>query len=130
MAFIERKIIFHGSYFTKFYIEQSAKVQEKIEYVLRIVRQVERVPKTFLQHMEDADGPYEIRVEYGSNIFRIFCCFDQGSLVVLFNGFQKKTQKTPKDELDLAKRLMKEYFDFKNKENEKQKRRNKNRQNL
>lgn len=125
MTFIERKIIFHGDYFTRFYIEQSAKVQQKIEYVLRIVRQVERVPKTFLQHMEDTDGLYEIRVEYGSNIFRIFCCFDQNNLVVLFNGFQKKTQKTPKDELDLAKRLMKEYFDLKNKENEKQKRRNK-----
>lgn len=127
MTFIERKIIFHGDYFTKFYIEQPAKVQEKIEYVFRIVRQVERVPRTFLQHMEDTDGLYEIRVEHGSNIFRIFCCFDQGNLVVLFNGFQKKTQKTPKDELDLAKRLMKEYFDLQNKENEKQKRRNKKR---
>ena len=127
MAFIERKIVFHGNYFTNFYVEQSAKVQEKIEYVLRIVRQVERVPRTFLQHMKDTDGLYEIRVEYGSNIFRIFCCFDRGNLVILFNGFQKKTQKTPKDELDLAKQLMKEYFDFKNKENEKQKRRNKKR---
>ena len=77
--------------------------------------------------MEDTEGFYEIRVEYGSNIFRIFCCFDEGNLVVLFNGFQKKTQKTPKEELTLAKRLMKEYFDLKNKENEKQKRRNKKR---
>jgi phage-related protein len=127
VAFIERKIIFHKDYFIRFYVEQSAKVQEKIEYVLRIVRQVERVPKTFLQHMEGADGLFEIRVEYGSNIFRIFCCFDQGNLVVLFNGFQKKTQKTPKEELDLAMRLMKEYFDLKNKEHEKQKRRNKKR---
>jgi len=125
VTFIERKIIFHKDYFTRFYVEQPPKVQEKIEYVLRIVRQVERVPKTFLQHMEDTEGLYEIRVEYGSNIFRIFCCFDEGNLVVLFNGFQKKTQKTPKEELTLAKRLMKEYFDLKNKENEKQKRRNK-----
>jgi phage-related protein len=127
VTFIERKIIFYKDYFTNFYVEQPPKVQEKIEYVLRIVRQVERVPKTFLQHMEDTDGLYEIRVEYGSNIFRIFCCFDEGNLVVLFNGFQKKTQKTPKEELTLAKRLMKEYFDLKNKENEKQKRRNKKR---
>lgn len=108
MAFVERKIIFHGNYFTRFYIEQTAKVQEKIEYVFRIIRQVERVPKTFLQHMEEAGGLYEIHVEYSSNIFRIFCCSDQGDLVVLFNGFQKKTQKTPKNELELALRLMKE----------------------
>ena len=127
MTFIERKIIFYKDYFTNFYVEQPPKVQEKIEYVLRIVRQVERVPKTFLQHMEDTDGLYEIRVEYGSNIFRIFCCFDEGNLVVLFNGFQKKTQKTPKEELTLAKRLINEYFDLKNKENEKQKKRNKKR---
>ena len=122
-----RQIIFYKDYFTNFYVEQPPKVQEKIEYVLRIVRQVERVPKTFLQHMEDTDGLYEIRVEYGSNIFRIFCCFDEGNLVVLFNGFQKKTQKTPKEELTLAKRLINEYFDLKNKENEKQKKRNKKR---
>ena len=127
MIFIERKIIFHENYFMSFYIEQTAKVQEKIEYVLRVIRQVERVPKTFLQHMEGTEGLYEIRVEYGSNIFRIFCCFDEGNLVILFNGFQKKTQKTPANELDLAKRLMKEYFDLKNKENEKQKRRHKKR---
>lgn len=93
--------------------------------MFRIIRQVERVPKTFLQHMEETRGLYEIRVEYSSNIFRIFCCFDQGDLVVLFNGFQKKTQKTPKNELELGMRLMKEYFDLKNKENEKQKRKDK-----
>jgi phage-related protein len=66
-------------------------------------------------------------VEYGSNIFRIFSCFDEGNLVILFNGFQKKTQKTPKEELDLAKGLMKEYFDFKKKENERQKGKHKKR---
>jgi phage-related protein len=85
------------------------------------------VPKRFLQHLEDTEGLYEIRVEYGSDIFRIFCCFDEGNLVVLFNGFQKKSQKTPTNELDLASRLMKEYFDLKKKENEKQKRKHKKR---
>lgn len=124
MTFTERKIIFHGNHFTRFYLEQTPSVQEKIEYVLRIIRQVERVPKTFLQHME---GLYEVRVEYSSNIFRIFCCFDEGNLVVLFNGFQKKSQKTPVNELQLAKRLMKEYFDLKKKQDEKQKRSNKKR---
>ncbi len=63
--------------------------------------------------MEGSDGLYEIRVEYSSTIFRIFCCFDKGNLVVLFNGFQKKTQKTPRQEMDLATRLKKEYFSSK-----------------
>ena len=127
MAFTERKIIFHGDHFITFYLAQTAKVQEKIEHVLRIVRQVERVPKTFLKHMEGTEGLYEIRVEYGSNIFRIFCCFDQGYVVILLNGFQKKSQKTPAEQLDLANKLMKEYFEQKNKDNEKQKRKPKKR---
>jgi len=60
--------------------------------------------------MSGYKGLVEIRVEYQSNIYRIFCCFDQGQLVVLFNGFQKKTQKTPKEEIDRAIRLKEEYF--------------------
>jgi phage-related protein len=56
---------------------------------------------------------YEIRVEYAGNIYRVFCCFDEGALVILFNGFQKKTQKTPVSEIDKAERLMKEYFNNK-----------------
>ena len=100
MNFTERKIIFHGTHFTDFYLEQTPKVQEKIEFVFRIIRQVERVSTKFLDHLEGSDGLYEIRVEVGSNIFRIFCCFDEGRLVVLFNGFQKKTQKTPKNKIE------------------------------
>jgi phage-related protein len=69
--------------------------------------------------MEGSDGLYEIRVEVGSNIFRIFCCFDEGKVVVLFNGFQKKTQKTPKNLIDKANKLMQEYFLLKKKNNEK-----------
>ena len=63
--------------------------------------------------MESTKGLYEIRIEVGNNIFRIFCCFDIGKIVVLFNGFQKKTQKTPKSEIDLALKLMNKYFDNK-----------------
>ena len=69
--------------------------------------------------MEGTDGLYEIRIEVESNIFRIFCCFDDGNIVILFNGFQKKTQKTPKAEIEKALRLKQEYFDLKNKSNEK-----------
>ena len=110
----ERQIIFHENYFINFYLEQKSGVQEKIEYVFKIIRTVQNVPKKFLDHMTGTDGLYEIRIEFESNIYRIFCCFDKGKLVVLFNGFQKKTQKTPKNELDKALILMNEYFQHKN----------------
>lgn len=116
MEFVERNIIFYSTYFTDFYLEQSNKVQEKIEYVLRVVRQVEKVSRKFLCQIEDTNGLYEIRVEYNSNIYRIFCCFDQGNLVILFNGFQKKSQKTPPGEIEKALRLKGEYFRTKNNE--------------
>ena len=80
-----------------------------------MIKQVERVPLKFLSPMTGYDGLFEIRVEYQSNIYRIFCCFDKGKLVVLFNGFQKKTQKTPKKEIEKAMKLKKEYFELKNK---------------
>lgn len=63
--------------------------------------------------MENTDGLYEIRVEYGSKIYRIFCCFDEGRLVVLFNAFQKKTQRTPQKEIEKALRLKRAYFEIK-----------------
>jgi len=113
MKFVERKIIFHGSYFADFYLEQPSKVQDKIEYVFRVIQKVERISKKFLVQIEGTDGLYEIRVEYSSNIYRIFCCFDEGNIVVLFNGFQKKTQKTPHFEIEKALRLKREYFESK-----------------
>jgi phage-related protein len=116
----ERQLIFHRHYFVDFYIAQPAKVQEKIEYVFKILRTVDKVPVKFLDHMTGSDGLYEIRVEVGSNIYRIFCCFDRGNLVILLNGFQKKTQKTPKQEIKLAEKLKKEYFEHKNKIHEKE----------
>lgn len=111
----ERQLIFFKHYFTEFYLAQSKKVQEKVEYVFKILRIVEKVPKRFLDHMTGTDGLYEIRIEVGSDIFRVFCCFDKGNLVILFNGFQKKSQKTPKQELELAEKLKREYFQIKNK---------------
>ena len=79
-----------------------------------MIKQVEKVPLKFLSPMTGYDGLFEIRIEYQSNIYRIFCCFDEGRLVVLFNGFQKKTQKTPKKEIEKAMRLKNEYFKNKN----------------
>lgn len=110
---MNREIVFHGNYFIEFYQKQDEKVKGKIQYVLELIKQVERVPEKFLKHLSATDGLYEIRVEYTSNIYRIFCCFDEGRLVILFNGFQKKTQKTPQKEIDKALRLMRQYFDTK-----------------
>jgi phage-related protein len=108
-----RKIIFYETHFIEFYQNQEEKVKNKIQYVFELIKQVDRVPEKFLKHLEGPEGLFEVRVEYQSNIYRIFCCFDEGRLVVLFNGFQKKTQKTPKKEIEKAERLMKEYFQSK-----------------
>jgi phage-related protein len=78
-----------------------------------LIKQVDRVPEKFLKHLTGTNGLYEIRIEYQSNIYRIFCCFDEGKLVVLFNGFQKKTQKTPQKEIIKAEHLMQDYFNNK-----------------
>ncbi len=89
------------------------KLKGKIQYVFELIKQVERVPEKFLKHLSGTNGLYEIRIEHKSNIYRVFCCFDEGRLVVLFNGFQKKTQKTPQKEIDKAEQLMKDYFNNK-----------------
>ncbi|MCC4211677.1 type II toxin-antitoxin system RelE/ParE family toxin [Leeuwenhoekiella sp. Mr9] len=97
----------------KFYLGQDEKVKQKIKYVFELIKQVDRVPEKFLKHLTGTNGLYEIRVAYQSNSYRIFCCFDDGKLVVLFNAFQKKTQKTPQKEIDTAERLMNAYFKIK-----------------
>lgn len=78
--------------------------------MLELIRLVDRVPEKFLKHLSGTDGLYEIRVSYQSNVYRIFCCFDEGSIIILFNGFQKKTQKTPKKEIEKALRIKHSYF--------------------
>ena len=110
-----RQIIYYKKYFDEFYSEQTDKVKGKIDDVLFLISVIEKVPRKFLDHMTGTNGLYEIRIELGSNIFRIFCCFDEGRLVVLFNGFKKKTQKTPKSEIEKAEKLKAEYFSQKNK---------------
>lgn len=110
-----RKIIFYDNHFLDFYAPLQIKVKMKIKYVFELIKQVDRVPVKFLSPMTGYEGLYEVRVEYESNIYRIFCCFDKGKLIVLLNGFQKKTQKTPKKEIEKAMRLKQEYFETKNK---------------
>jgi len=108
-----RKIIFYGNHFLEFYGNQDEKVKNKIQHVLELIKQVDRIPEKFLKHLSGNEGLYEIRVEYQSNIYRIFCCFYEAKLVILFNGFHKKTQKTPKNELDRALKLLAKYFEQK-----------------
>ena len=107
---MNREIVFFENHFIEFYLNQDEKVKEKIKYVLELIKQVEKVPEKFFKHVAGTKGLYEIRIENQSNIYRIFCCFDKGKLVILFNGFQKKTQKTPKNELEKALLLMNNYF--------------------
>lgn len=106
-----RQIIYFKNYYFDFFDKQSEKVKDKINYVLFLITAADRIPQKFFQHLEGTKGLYEIRVEYQGNIYRMFCCFDEGNWVVLFNGFQKKSQRTPSSELDKATKIMKEYFD-------------------
>lgn len=108
-----REVILYKDYFEDLFKQQSRKVQDKIIKVLDILETVERVPITYLKYVEGTNGLFEIRVQLGSDIFRIFCCFDGNKLVVLFSGFQKKTQKTPSKEIDRALRIMNEYYNDK-----------------
>lgn len=105
-----RSITLFKDYFTEFYKAQAFSVRNKINYVLKIVETQRIVPQKFFRYIEGSDGIYEIRVEFESNIYRIFCCMDEGALVVLFHGFQKKTQKTPQKEIKRAESIKKEYF--------------------
>ncbi len=111
----QRQLIFFRNYYWDFFNAQTEKVKDKIDFVLFLVTVADKMPKKFFEQMTGYDGLFCIRVEFASNIFRIFCCFDKGNLVVLFNGFQKKTQKTPKKEIAKAISIMKEYFDYKKK---------------
>ena len=109
----KREMKFYKHYFNEFYVAQTDKVRKKIAQTLVWLQTLDRLPVTILKSIEGKKGLFEIRVEFGGDIFRVFCCLDEGSLVILFNGFQKKTQKTPSGEIDKAERLMKEYFESK-----------------
>lgn len=104
-----RTIIFYKDYFQEFFVKQREKVRDKIIWTFDLIEDLQRVPEIYLKHLENTDGLYEIRIQQGSDIFRIFCFFDHGQLVVLANGFQKKTQKTPKQEIEKAIKIKEEY---------------------
>lgn len=104
-----RSITFYKDYFQDFFDNQSKKVRAKIIWTFELIEEMQRVPDTYLKHIESTAGLYEIRVQSGNNLFRIFCFFDHGKLIVIANGFQKKTRKTPEKEIALALKIKSDY---------------------
>ena len=109
----KRDLLFYRDCFNEFYSEQTSKVQKKILWTLRVIEDLERIPEIFFKHLTGTDGLYEIRVRSGSNIYRIFCFFDDSNLVVIGHGFQKKTQKTPEREIERGEKIKREYYEEK-----------------
>lgn len=105
-----RQIVAYANYFKDFKKTLSKTTLQKIYQVFIYIMTQEQIPIKFFKAISGIAGLYEIRVEESGNIYRIFCCMDEGRLVILFNGFQKKTQKTPSEEIERAKRIMDEYF--------------------
>jgi phage-related protein len=110
-----RKIVAYKDYFEEFLVKQPIKVQNKIYKILEIIEYQQHIPAKYIEYITGTDGLYETRFSLGSDIWRVFCFFDEGRLVIILNGFQKKTQKTPKNEITLALKLKEEYFEEKRK---------------
>ncbi len=106
----KREIGFYENHFKNFYLKQSLIVRKKIDWTLLLLRNTRIVPKKFLKNLTNTDGLWEVRISAGNGIFRIFCFFDKGNLIILLSGFQKKTQKTLTKEIKKAERLKKEYY--------------------
>jgi phage-related protein/DNA-binding XRE family transcriptional regulator len=106
-----RHVIYYEDYYLNFFNAQKEEVRKKLNWTLQLISIQERIPEKFFKHITGSDALFEIRVEVGSDIFRVFSFFDKGNLVVLVNGFQKKTQKTPKSEIKMAEKLKKEYLE-------------------
>ena len=105
---MKRKIRTYGGYFEAFMAELEDKVQEKIQYGLLLLKTQDRISTKFVKAIRD--GLFELRTEYSGNIYRVFFIFDEGQIVVLFNGFQKKSQKTPSNEIEKALKIKEAYY--------------------
>ena len=110
-----REIFYFENYYLDFFESLKPEVKMKFNWTLQLIATIERVPEKYFKHITNSTGIYEVRVEVGSDIYRVFSFFDMGNLVILLNGFQKKTQKTPKKEIELAEKLKKKYFNEKSK---------------
>jgi len=105
----KRNIIYYKNYYLEFFETLKPEVKKKFNWTLQLISELEYIPEKYFKHLTGTNGLFEIRVEVGNNIFRVFSFFDEGNLVVLINGFQKKTQKTPIKEINKAEQLKKEY---------------------
>jgi phage-related protein len=110
-----REVIAYKDHFEKFLKDQTTRVQDKIFKVIEAIETYERVPSNYLRSIKGSKGLFEARIQLGSDIWRVFCFFDEDRLVILLNGFVKKSQETSKKEIYKAKRLMMEYYAEKNK---------------
>lgn len=108
-----REVIAYKDYFENFLSKQPIKVQNKIFKIIEAIETLERIPKSYLKHIVGTKGLYEARISLSSNIWRVFCFFYKGKLVILLNGFTKKTQRTPKREIEKALNLMNDYYNEK-----------------
>lgn len=106
-----RNIFYYKNYYLDFYNKLDESTKLKLNWTLKLIATTERVPVKFFRSITNSDGLYEVRVEYSGNIYRIFCFFDKGKLIVLINGFKKKSQKTPKKEIKKAEEIKNEYYD-------------------
>ena len=107
----KRSLFFFKDYFHDFYRAQTDKVKNKILWTLRVVEDLDQIPEIYFKHITGSDDLYEIRVQVGSDTFRIFCFFDKSNVVVIGHGFAKKSQKTPKSELDRAHNIKAAYHE-------------------
>ena len=114
-ASMKRRIRTYGGYFEAFMETLTVKEQEKVQYGLLLLKTQDRLPQKFVKFIRD--GIYELRTEFGGKIFRVFFIFDEGEIVVLFNGFQKKTQKTPIGEIERAIKIKEAYYADKQSQN-------------
>jgi phage-related protein len=108
-----REVVFYGEHFRDFYQLLDKKTKLKVDWTINLLETVEHVPEKYFKHLTNTDGLYEIRVEFESNIYRIFSFFDAGKLIVVINGFQKKINKTPKSEIEKALKIKRQYFNEK-----------------
>jgi phage-related protein len=106
-----RDIFYFEDYYLNFYEGLKPEVRKKFNWTLQLIATIDKVPEKYFKYITGSTGLFEVRVEVGTNIYRVFSFFDKGKLIVLVNGFQKKTQKTPKQEIELAEKLKKQYFD-------------------
>ena len=112
---MKRKIITYGGYFERFISTLTEKELRKLDYIISLLESEDRLPVKFIKFLRD--GLYELRMEYGSNTYRVFFIFDDGQIVVLLSGYQKKTQKTPQAEIDKALKIKKAYYGDKQSQN-------------